>query len=91
MPTCLARPVRHRAGFDDDLDTLAPEERKEILDELAAKFAASGFNLRWLVEGICLSKAYQRASLSARGRFGPTPGADASPEQVFARWISLWG
>src|SRR5262245_37717966 len=48
----------------DDLDTISAEERKEILDELAAKFAASGFDLRWLVEGICLSKAYQRASLA---------------------------
>ena len=29
----------------DDLDTLEADERKVILDELAAKFADSGFNL----------------------------------------------
>src|SRR5262249_60738002 len=46
----------------DDLDTLEAEERKLILDELAGKFAANGYNLRWLVEGICLTKAYQQAS-----------------------------
>jgi hypothetical protein len=69
----------------DDLDTLTAEERKEILDELAGKFAASGFNLRWLIEGICLSKAYQRASSA-----GAAPGSaqrpvrTLSPEQVFA-------
>jgi hypothetical protein len=69
----------------DDLDTIAPEERKEILDELAAKFAASGFNLRWLIESICLSKAYQRAS-SANSTSGSAqrPVRTLSPEQVFA-------
>ena len=69
----------------DDLDTIAPEERKEILDELAGKFATSGFNLRWLIEGICLSKAYQRASsaTSAPGS-AQRPVRTLSPEQVFA-------
>jgi Protein of unknown function (DUF1549)/Protein of unknown function (DUF1553) len=69
----------------DDLDTLEAEERKLILDELAGKFAANGFNLRWLVEGICLTKAYQQASAA-----GPLPGSaqrpvrTLSPDQVFA-------
>jgi hypothetical protein len=69
----------------DDLDTVTTEERKQILDELAAKFAGSGFDLRWLVEGICLSKAYQRMSLP-----GPVPGSSQrpvrtlSPDQLFA-------
>jgi hypothetical protein len=69
----------------DDLDTLSVEERKQILDELAGKFAASGFDLRWLVEGICLSKAYQRASSAS-----PAPGTaqrpvrTLSPDQVFS-------
>jgi hypothetical protein len=69
----------------DDLDTLGAEERKLILDELAAKFAASGFNMRWLIEGICLSKAYQRVSVSS-----DVPGSvqrpvrTLSPDQVFA-------
>jgi Protein of unknown function (DUF1549)/Protein of unknown function (DUF1553) len=69
----------------DDLDTLDAKEREQILDELAAKFAANGFNLRWLVEGICLSKAYQQASTA-----NPEPGSaqrpvrTLSPDQVFA-------
>jgi hypothetical protein len=69
----------------DDLDTLTAEERKEILDELAAKFAASGFDLRWLVEGICLSKAYQRASTAdATSGSAQRPVRTLSPDQVFA-------
>ncbi len=69
----------------DDLDTLVADERGQVLDELAAKFAASGFNLRWLVEGICLSQAYQQASAA-----GTEPGSaqrpvrTLSPDQVFA-------
>lgn len=69
----------------DDLDTLTAEERKQILDELAAKFAANGFDLRWLVEGICLSKAYQRASSpSVPSGSARRPVRTLSPEQVFS-------
>jgi len=69
----------------DDLDTLDAEERKLILDELAAKFAANGFNLRWLVEGICLSQAYQRASAgSVEPGSARRPVRTLSPDQVFA-------
>lgn len=69
----------------DDLDTLSPDERKVILGELAQKFAASGFNLRWLVEGICLSKAYQRASIaSTPSGSAQRPVRTLSPEQVFS-------
>jgi hypothetical protein len=69
----------------DDLDTLDADERKIILDDLAAKFAANGFDLRWLMEGICLSKAYQRASVasSAPGS-AQRPVRTLSPDQVFA-------
>jgi hypothetical protein len=69
----------------DDLDTLDAEERKLILDELAAKFAANGFNLRWLVEGICLTKAYQQASAdSTAAGSAQRPVRALSPDQVFA-------
>jgi hypothetical protein len=68
----------------DDLDTLSAEERKEMLDELAAKFAASGFNVRWLVEGICLSKAYQRVSTATAAGSAQRPVRTLSPDQVFA-------
>jgi hypothetical protein len=69
----------------DDLDTLEAAERAQVLDELAGKFAANGYNLRWLIEGICLSKAYQQRSLA-----NPEPGSaqrpvrTLSPDQVFA-------
>lgn len=68
----------------DDIDTLSAEERKEILDELAAKFAASGFNVRWLIEGICLSKAYQRASAPTGNKAAQRPVRTLTPDQVFA-------
>lgn len=69
----------------DDLDTLDLEERKLILDELAAKFAANGFNLRWLVEGICLSKAYQQVSSgSVEPGSALRPVRTLSPDQIFA-------
>jgi hypothetical protein len=69
----------------DDLDTITAPERGLILDELAAKFAAGGFNLRWLVEGICLSKAYQQASASdAESGTFRRPVRTLSPEQLFA-------
>src|SRR5262245_4474134 len=69
----------------DDLDTLDADERKLILDELATKFAAGGFNLRWLVEGICLSKAYQRASSrSVEPGSAQRPVRTLSPDQMFS-------
>jgi hypothetical protein len=69
----------------DDLDTLEAKDREEILDELAAKFAANGFKLRWLVEGICLSKAYQQASTATPERGAARrPVRALSPDQVFA-------
>src|SRR5207247_1580063 len=69
----------------DDLDTLEADERKLILDDLSAKFAANGFDVRWLMEGICLSKAYQRVSVasSAPGS-AQRPVRTLSPDQVFA-------
>jgi hypothetical protein len=69
----------------DDLDTVEIEERKQILDELAAKFVASGYNLRWLIEGICMSKSYQRASIaSTLPGTAQRPVRTLSPDQVFA-------
>jgi hypothetical protein len=69
----------------DDLDTVDAAERGHILDELAAKFAANGFDLRWLVEGICLSKAYQQASAaSIDPGSAQRPVRTLAPDQVFA-------
>lgn len=46
----------------DDLDQATQQERAQVLDELAARFVAAGYDLRWLIEGICQSKVYQLAS-----------------------------
>jgi hypothetical protein len=69
----------------DDLDSLEAAERAQVLDELAAKFAANGFDLRWLIEGICLSKAYQQGSAaSIEAGSAQRPVRALSPDQVFA-------
>lgn len=71
----------------DDLDQASPEERR-ILDELARRFAASGYDLRWLIAGICQSKLYQRECAVSEDHGPPqAPGLRAvktlAPEQVF--------
>jgi hypothetical protein len=69
----------------DDLDGLEAAERAQILDEFAAKLSANGFNLRWLVAGICLTKAYQQTSAaSVDPGSAQRPVRTLSPDQVFA-------
>jgi hypothetical protein len=55
-------------GFYEPVDDLGPErplQAEEALEILASGFAANGFSLKWLMETICLTTAYQRES---RGR-----------------------
>lgn len=70
----------------DDLDQVTAEERA-VLDELGKMFAESGYNMRWLIEGICKSKFYQRVSLmedaDADAEFTLRPLKTLTPEQVF--------
>lgn len=70
----------------DDLDQVTAEERA-VLDELGTMFAESGFNVRWLIEGICKSKFYQRVSLSDDAdddsQLALRPLKTLTPEQVF--------
>jgi len=74
---------RGLAGPVDDLDRVTPEERR-ILDDLALLFVASGYDMRWLITGICKSKVYQRV-ITADAEGGPVlrPLKTLSPEQVF--------
>lgn len=58
----------------DDLSDDNPASQPRVLDDLAAAFAASGFDLRYLTETIVLTRAYQLASV------GP-----ASDPSLFAR------
>ncbi|HUY87218.1 MAG TPA: DUF1549 domain-containing protein [Pirellulales bacterium] len=77
---------RGLAGSVDDLDRARPEERK-VLDELAGLFVASGYDLRWLIMGVCQSRTYQQAySDQAEGEaegFTHRPLKTLLPEQVF--------
>jgi hypothetical protein len=70
----------------DDLDQVGEEERA-VLDELGVMFAESGYNMRWLIEGICKSKFYQRISLSEDAdeetELALRPLKTMTPEQVF--------
>ena len=56
---------RGLAGSVEELDRVSPEERR-VLDELAELFVAAGYDLRWLIAGICKSKVYQQAAAPAR-------------------------
>jgi hypothetical protein len=77
---------RGLAGSVDDLDRVSPAERR-VLDDLARLFVGSGFDIRWLMTGICKSRTYQQS-------FSPEAAGDAEgfthrplktllPEQVF--------
>ncbi len=71
----------------DDLDKAPPAERA-ILDELAQLFVASGYDVKWLITGICKSKLYQRECIAVDETSGdPLPGLrplkTLLPEQVF--------
>jgi Protein of unknown function (DUF1553)/Protein of unknown function (DUF1549) len=67
-------------GLMDPLDEPGdknPPSHPELLDELARSFAASGYDLKYLIKAIVGSKAYQ---LSSAG-----PASSKSGERVFAR------
>ncbi|HZL90844.1 MAG TPA: DUF1549 domain-containing protein [Pirellulaceae bacterium] len=77
---------RGLAGSVDDLDRVSPEERK-ILDELAKLFVESGYDVRWLITGICKSKVYQQVVVkdapADEAGFVHRPLKTLLPEQVF--------
>lgn len=70
----------------DDLDLASPEER-EILDEMAGLFVDAGYDLRWLMSGICRSRVYQRECVAIEAGEVPPPGMRPVkallPEQIF--------
>jgi hypothetical protein len=76
---------RGLAGPVDELDRATPTERR-VLDELARLFVAAGYDLRWLIAGICKSNVYQqRAAAEADAQSGLVrrPLKTLLPEQVF--------
>lgn len=67
-------------GFVDPVDDFGagnPPSHPELLNDLAGRFAESGFAMHTLFAGICLSEAYQRTSR--------TTDAVPSDRQLFAR------
>ncbi|MBW3596401.1 MAG: DUF1549 and DUF1553 domain-containing protein [Planctomycetes bacterium] len=77
---------RGLVGSVDDLDQVSDEERK-ILDDLAKLFVDSGYDVAWLITGICKSKVYQQAAAGEPGGYGEgfvhRPLKTLLPEQVF--------
>jgi hypothetical protein len=65
---------------------VTPEERR-VLDDLAKLFVESGYDLRWLISGICKSKVYQQAVVpdapAGEAGFVHRPLKTLIPEQVF--------
>ena len=77
---------RGLAGSVDNLDQVSPQERK-ILDDLAKLFVESGYDVRWLITGICKSKVYQQTAMQGteaeQEGFVHRPLKALLPEQVF--------
>jgi hypothetical protein len=76
---------RGLAGSVDDLDRVEPEER-QLLDELARLFVDAGFDMRWLIAGICKSRVYQQVVTSDEegdSALAGRPLKSLLPEQVF--------
>jgi hypothetical protein len=70
----------------DDLDLAEEVERAVVLDVLARHFADHQFDLKWLISGICRSKAYQFAASTGADEVAEIrvrPLKVLSPEQVF--------
>ena len=57
-------------GFVNPVDDMHPDNppsHPELLDEMSAAFAGSGFDLKHLTRAICLTDAYQRSAIATAG------------------------
>jgi len=77
-------------GMTDSVDDLdqATEGERRILDDLAMLFVESGYDLRWLIAGICKSHVYQRECVAVEETGAAPPLGvrivkSLNPEQVF--------
>jgi len=76
-----------------------PPSHPKLLDLLASEFAASGFNIRWLLREMALSKTYQRTTRLPYASAAEQPvesyavGLEKrlSPEQLFWSLITATG
>jgi hypothetical protein len=73
----------------DDFNDQNPPSHPELLDELATAFAASDFDLRFLIRAVCRTKAYSRTSAQTHASqddarlFARMPVKGLSGEQLF--------
>ena len=56
----------------DDLIDTNPASHPDLLAELAVHFAATGYDVKYLIRGICLSHAYQRTAKPTAGNKADT-------------------
>lgn len=68
----------------DDMGPHNPPSHPELLDELAQRFAESGYNLKELYRAIVLSKAYRLSSRIASGNVDDNPELGRPP--LFSRF-----
>jgi hypothetical protein len=80
-------------GLIDPIDEMVGDNvnvyQPELLDEIAKDFAAHNFDLKYLIEGIMMSKAYQLTSKRSDesqdtpGQFARMPLRGMTPEQLY--------
>ncbi|QDV34092.1 DUF1553 domain-containing protein [Tautonia plasticadhaerens] len=81
----------------DEMGPINPPSHPELLDELALRFAQSGFDPKFLIRAITASDAYQRTSAGyAPGQdvpelFARMPVRGLSPEQLYESLIRATG
>ncbi|MFM7097829.1 MAG: DUF1553 domain-containing protein [Gemmataceae bacterium] len=82
----------------DDMHDGNPATHPELLDELAVQFAASNFDLKFLVRAICNSETYQRSSKPNESNkdtnialLAHMPIKNMTPEQLFDSLTTVMG
>jgi hypothetical protein len=69
----------------DDMGGDNPPSHPELLDALARAFAEHGFDRKFLIRAIVLSRAYQLTSRSTGPGTGPSAGSGPDEPRLFAR------
>jgi hypothetical protein len=73
----------------DQFHSANPASNPELLELLSQEFAAHGFDLKWLIREIVLSKAWQRSSLGPAGVEGQVTG-DRDASDSDSKGKGLW-
>jgi hypothetical protein len=69
----------------DDMGADNPPSHPELLDALARAFVAHGFDRKFLLRAIVMSRPYQLTSALTEPDAGPSPGTGADDPRLFAR------